>query len=117
MALVLRCRNDLFRFVNSRFSSFHGQSVQFDRGSYISDVCLPTRLGTIGFGRRMLVLGRSDGLVRGTVLGLFDAWAFGCVFFIAQFERDGEAFLVGRARFAGQSVLVLDFVVPCQLIN
>lgn len=117
MTLVLWCRDDLFRFVDRRFATFHGQGVEFDRWGDVPNVGLPTRLGPIGFGRWMFVFGRSDGLMGGTVLGLLDAWAFGRVFFVAQFERDGETFLVGRARFAGQSVLVLDLVVPCQLIN
>lgn len=98
---ILWCRYYLFRFVNGRFPTFHGQSVQFDRRSYVTDIGFSARFGSIGFGRRMLILGSSDGFVGGTVLSLLDARAFGRIFFIAQLERDGEAFLVGRARFAG----------------
>lgn len=94
---VLWCCNDLLRFVDGRFSTFHCQGVQFDRRCYVADVGFAARFGPIGFGRWMLVFGSSDGFVGGAVLSLLDARALGRVFFIAQLERDGEAFLVGRA--------------------
>lgn len=106
-------RNHLLRFVDGRFAPLHGQCIQLDRGRNVPDRGLPTDLDPVNLGRGMLVLGRGNCLVRRAVLGLLDARTLGRVLFIAQLERDGEAFLVRRARLSGQPVLMLALVVTC----
>jgi hypothetical protein len=47
----------------------------------------------------------------GRMLSLLDARSFGCVLFVAQFQRNREALLMSGAAFTSQAILVLDLEI------
>lgn len=51
------------------------------------------------------------------MLSFLDARLFGGVLFNAQLQRDGETFPMRRSIFACQMVLMIEFIVACQLVD
>lgn len=66
---------------------------------------------------RMFVGCFQDGIFSCCMLGFLDAETFSCILLVAQLQDYCESFLVCRALFANQPILVLNFVEARQLVH